>query len=117
MTDKELEKEKIELRGTFYHDFIKGIYKNSIYKSIQIVEISNKTAFYDCEPYDEAYLISDDNKFFQTCEKIERAFKKYYKLVFKKYEVNNIVVSIYDTWSCEAGLDVDENGTIMRQNF
>jgi hypothetical protein len=111
-----LEKEKYELRGTFYHDFVKGIYKNSIYKSIQLHHIENGTAYYECEPYDDAYKTSD-NKLYDTCEKLERAFKKYAKNVFKKYSVNNISVEIYNEYACFAGLSVDETGTVIRSNF
>lgn len=111
-----LEKEKSELRGTFYHDFIKGVHKNSIYKSIQLHHVVDGTAYYECEAYDDAYNTSED-RFYETCEKLERAFKKYYKSVFAKYNVDNISVEIYDEYSCAAGLSVDETGTIIRSNF
>ncbi|KAF0513419.1 hypothetical protein [Pediococcus acidilactici] len=116
-TKEELEKEKDELVGTVYHDFIKGIRKNSIYKSMQLMNVKEKTAYYECEPYDDAYPCSIDEKFFETCEKLERAFKKYYRHIFEKYDVNNIVVDIYDQYSCSAGLNVFEDGHIDRQNF
>ena len=111
-----LEKEKAELRGTFYHDFVKGVFKNSIYKSIQLHHVENNTAYYECEPYDEAYKTSENN-FYETCEKLERAFKKYSKSVFEKYGVENISVEIYNEYSCVAGLSVDETGTVIRSNF
>jgi hypothetical protein len=114
--EKNLEKEKSELYGTFYNDFVKGVFKNSIYKSIQLHHIENNTAYYECEPYDEAYKTSENN-FYDTCEKLDRAFKKYYKNVFAKYDVENISVEIYNEYSCVAGLSVDNTGTVTRSNF
>lgn len=113
----ELAKEKDELKYTIYHDFVKTINKKSIYKSIILVKINNGTAFYECEAYDSAYRCSNDDQFFETCQKIERAFKRYYKKIFEKYNVNNIVVDIYDEWSCNAGLSVYEDGSIDTGNF
>lgn len=115
MDEFELIKEKRGLTGTIYHDFISTINKNSIYKSIILTRIKDGTAFYECEPYDDAYRVG--NHFFETCEKIERAFKKYYKRIFDKYGVNNILVEIYDEWACNAGLSVYADGRIETGNF
>lgn len=57
------------------------------------------------------------SNFYETCEKLERAFKKYSKRVFEKYGVENISVEIYNEYSCVAGLSVDETGTVIRSNF
>ncbi|WP_249703496.1 hypothetical protein [Pediococcus pentosaceus] len=114
---KKLEIEKKELVGTIYHDFVKSIHKNSIYKSIQLFKIDNNTAYYECEPYDKAYRCSTDEQFFETCKKLERAFKKYYKKIFEKYGVNAICVEIYNEYSCDAGLSVYDNGLIETSNF
>lgn len=117
MTKEELEIEKDELVGTVYHDFIKGIRKNSIYKSMQLMNVDEKTAYYECEPYDDAYPCSTEEQFFETCEKLERAFKKYYKKIFGKYSVDNISVEINDQWTCGAGLSIYQDGGILRGNF
>lgn len=117
MIDYKLLKEKRELRGTIYHDFVKSVNKNSIYKSIILREVKDKTAFYECEPYDDAYRCSDDDQFYDTCKKIERAFKRYHKRIFEKYGVDNITVDIYDQYSCNAGLSVYYDGRIETSNF
>ncbi|ULQ49041.1 hypothetical protein [Liquorilactobacillus nagelii] len=112
-----LEKEKQELRGTIYCDFVPTVNKNSIYKSIVLKEIKNDTAFYECEPYDDAYQCSNEDSFFKTCKKIERAFKKYYKRIFEKYNVSSISVEIYDEFSCKAGISVYSDGSVMTSEF
>lgn len=117
MNNHKLLEEKQELRGTIYHDFVKSVNKNSIYKSITLRNIKDKTAFYECEPYDDAYRCSDDDQFFDTCKKIERAFNRYYKRIFEKYGVENITVDVYDEWSCSAGLSVYADGRIETINF
>ena len=105
MNKYELLKEKQELRGTIYNDFVKSVNKNSIYKSILLRGVKGRTAFYECEPYDD------------TCKKLERAFKRYYKQIYDKYGVDNITVDIYDQYSCNAGLSVYSDGRIETSNF
>lgn len=117
MDKYELLKEKRELRGTIYQDFVKSVNKNSIYKSIILRGTKDKTAFYECEPYDDTYRCSDDDQFYDTCKKLERAFKRYYKQIFEKYGVDNITVDIYDQYSCSAGLSVYSDGRIETINF
>ena len=115
-TDK-LRKEKQELMYTFYHDFINGVRKNSIYKSIQLVHVKDGTAFYECEPYDKEYKCSNYDQSINTFEKIEGAFRKYYRDVFEKYKVDNISVDLYDENSCIAGISVLPDGKILTSNF
>ena len=117
MDEHKLLKEKQELRFTIYHDFVKSVNKNSIYKSISLREVKGKTAFYECEPYDGAYRCSDEDQFYDTCKKLERAFKRYHKQIFEKYDVDNITVDIYDQYSCNAGLSVYDDGRIETSNF
>lgn len=116
--DKEmkLHKEKLDLKGTLYGDFDKTIKKTSIYKSIRIISVKDGTAYYETEPYDVAYKTSDKD-FDETCQKIKRAFERYYKQIFSKYDVNNISLEIYDENSCVAGLSVLNDGTIITSNF
>ena len=57
MNKYELLKEKQELRGTIYNDFVKSVNKNSIYKSILLRGVKGRTAFYECEPYDDAFSL------------------------------------------------------------
>lgn len=117
MDQGKLLKEKQNLKYTIYHDFVRTINKNSIYKSITLKSVKDKTAYYECEPYDNAYRCEDGDKFFETCQKIERAFKKYHKQIFKKYGVDNIVVDIYDQYSCNAGLSIYSDGSVQTSNF
>lgn len=107
--------EKALLEGTLYSDFDYKLKKNSIYKSIRLIGIKENTAYYETEPYDDAY--KTDYYFDETCQKIVRAFKKYYSSIFSKYHVNNISVEIYDENSCVAGLSVLPNGNIVTSNF
>ena len=112
-----LKKEKRELRYTLYHDFVNGLHKTSIYKSIRLVNIESGIASYECEPYDEAYRTNTDEQFNETCHKIMRAFKRYYKDVFEKYDVTNIEVSIFDEYSVAASINVYEDGKVEGWNF
>lgn len=114
--EMKLHEEKLDLKGTLYGDFDKTIKKTSIYKSIRIIEVKDGTAYYETEPYDAAYKTSD-KEFEETCQKIKRAFERYYKRIFNKYDVNNISVEIYDENSCVAGLSVLNDGTIITSNF
>ena len=112
-----LKREKQELSYTLYHDFVNGLHKTSIYKSIRLVNIEGSKAIYECEPYDEAYRTNTDEQFNETCYKIMRAFKRYYKDVFERYDVTNIEVSIFDEYSVAASINVYEDGQVEGWNF